>query len=80
MALHHRVGVERHPDPAGLEVRTVSPQQISVVVEKVLPGELAARGVADAEAICGAIAGSLSGLEAGASPDTPEAVFQRLGG
>lgn len=65
---------------AGLEVRTVSPSQMSVVVEKVLPGELVARGVADAEAICGAIARSLSGLEAGAGAETPETVFQRLGG
>lgn len=65
---------------AGLEVRTVSPPQMAVVVEKVLPGELVARGVDDVEAICGAIARSLSGLEAGAGAETPETVFQRLGG
>lgn len=65
---------------AGLEVATVSPRQMSVAVEKVLPGELVARGVDDAEAICAGIVRGLSGLDAGAGAETPEAVFQRLGG
>jgi len=65
---------------AGLDVRSVSPQQMAVVVGKVLPGELTSRGVQDAESICGEIARRVSGLEAGAGVETPESVFQRLGG
>ena len=65
---------------AGLEARTVSPDQMSVVAEKVLPAELNSRGIEDAEGICAAIKRGLDSLDSGAGADTPDAVFKRLGG
>jgi hypothetical protein len=69
---------------AGLEARTVTPEQMKVVVQKVLEGELTARGVENASALCsrfvsdlGAEAANLSAAGAG---ETPDAVFSRLGG
>lgn len=69
---------------SGLEARSVTPAQMKVVAEKVLPGELVARGIDDASHVC---RGMLSGLEAleaesGASgrPEMPDEVFRRLGG
>jgi hypothetical protein len=65
---------------AGLEVGTVSAPQMAVAVEKVLPGELVARGVDDADAVCAAIVRGLSEVKDADAGETPEAVFQRLGG
>lgn len=65
---------------AGLEARSVSPGQMCVTVERVLPAELASRGVADPKAVCDAIAGALHTLRGGAAAETPESVFARLGG
>ncbi len=65
---------------AGLEARTVDSEQMSVVVSKLLAGELESRGVADCQGHCHAIEAKLSGLEVTSSGDTPEAVFERLGG
>jgi len=64
---------------AGLEPRTVTPAQLRVVVEKVLPGELSSRGIDAAADVCARIAKSLEGLGAGTA-DTPETIFARLGG
>lgn len=65
---------------AGLEARGVTPQQMAVVLERVLPGELTTRGVEGGDALCGQIRSGLSTLASGAQVDTPDAVFQRLGG
>lgn len=65
---------------AGLEARTVSPEQMAVVVEKVLPKEITSRGVADAERVCTELGHGLGRLESGAAAETPDAVFKRLGG
>jgi hypothetical protein len=54
---------------AGLEPGSVTPDQMKVVLHKVLAGELTSRGIDDAEALC-----------AGAGGDRPEDIFQRLGG
>jgi hypothetical protein len=63
---------------AGLEPNTVSADQMAVVVEKVLPEELSARGV-DGD-ICSTMLQGLKRLAPGAAPETPDAVFKRLGG
>lgn len=63
---------------AGLEPSSVSPDQMAVVVEKVLPEELTARGVDGA--ICSTLVQGLKRLAPGTSPETPDAVFKRLGG
>jgi hypothetical protein len=65
---------------AGLEARSVTSAQISVAISKVLPGELVARGIEDAEAVCTSIVSGLAALHDEVLGDTPEAIFQRLGG
>lgn len=65
---------------AGLEARAVSAQQMGVVLERVLPAELASRGVEGGDALCARIRSGLSSVASAAAVDTPDAVFQRLGG
>ena len=65
---------------AGLDARTVTAEQLRVVAERVLPGELESRGVRGASDICRDLAAELATLHGAASADTPEAVFERLGG
>ena len=68
---------------SGLDAQTVTSREMLVVLEKVLPTELANRGVEDAGALCGAIAAALE--QAGpslseSSERSPEEVFRRLAG
>lgn len=65
---------------SGLEPRGVTSDQMGVVLERVLPQELGARGVEDGEGVCARIRSALGSLGAGSAGDTPDAVFQRLGG
>jgi hypothetical protein len=65
---------------AGLDPRSVSPDQLGVVVDKLLSAELANRGIEGSEALCDQLRRGLEGLDVGNSCDTPEAVFSRLGG
>ena len=66
---------------AGLEARSVTPDQMTVVVDKVLPGELESRGIEQAAALCQQVAQGLSGVDAGeAAVEAPDEVFRRLGG
>jgi hypothetical protein len=64
---------------AGLDPHTATPQELAVVVEKVLPGELIARGVEGADGLCAALAKQVGAREAGEARETPEAIFARLG-
>jgi len=63
---------------AGLEPSYLTPEQMSVVTEHILPGELRSRGLEDADEICRALASGLKHLEVGVAPDSPEEVFERL--
>jgi hypothetical protein len=65
---------------AGLEARSITPEQMAVVVQRILPSELASRGVETGEEICQAILGGLRGVAIGPVSETPDAVFKRLGG
>lgn len=68
---------------AGLDAKTLTSEQMTVVLEKVLPGELNARGVEQAESICGSLVRdvkSFRGASAGTDESSPEAVFKRIGG
>ena len=65
---------------AGLDPATTTAAQMRVVVQRVLPSELEARGVSDAEDVCKAILESLGSLQDAVSGQSPEAVFARLGG
>lgn len=66
---------------AGLDATTVSPGQMRVVVNKLLPVELRSLRIADVEGHCHAIEGRLARLQKNpAGGDTPERVFERIGG
>ena len=65
---------------AGLEARDVNPEQMAVVVSKLLPQELESRGVGDGDGVCAALGERLAQLETPNAAETPEAVFARLGG
>lgn len=65
---------------AGLDPARTTAAQMRVVVQRVLPGELATRGVSDAEAVCKAIFESLGTIRDSVGAESPEAVFARLGG
>ena len=63
---------------AGLEAGTVTTTQLGVVIDKILPRELEARGID--QAICPRLHAALAGVENAPTPEGPEAVFGRLGG
>jgi hypothetical protein len=65
---------------AGLEAGAVSAEQMAVVLERVLPRELSARGVGDSAAVCARLRGGLAGRSFAAGAETPDEVFRRLGG
>jgi hypothetical protein len=66
---------------AGLEPNSATADQIGVVLDRVLPGELADRGIDAADRVCAGIAKRISEIPAPAEThDSPESVFQRLGG
>lgn len=67
---------------AGLQARSVTPDQMKVVLERMLPTELATRGVEDAEQLCTTLLPDLQSLasELDGAPEAPEDVFRRLGG
>jgi len=65
---------------AGLDSRSVTAEQMAVVVANLLPRELESRGVENADQVCAALAAELATLEASDAAETPEAVFARLGG
>ena len=67
---------------SGLDVRAVTPEQMKVVIERVLPGELLARGVENGGSICTAMAEKLKDQDLGdAKPaQSPDEIFRRLGG
>jgi hypothetical protein len=67
---------------AGVEARSVSPAQLRVVLDKLIPGELRKRGCEEADSVCRDIGVRLASrsFDAPAGGDSPEAVFARLGG
>lgn len=65
---------------AGLEARSVAPQQMAVAVANLLPPELESRGVENGDRICAALGDQLGRLQPSDATETPEAVFARLGG
>ena len=68
---------------AGLEPKDVTSEQLRVLFERVLPGELEMRGVSDAASVCSAVMDDVShspvtGDEPGSA--SVDDVFRRLGG
>ncbi len=64
---------------AGLSAKSVSPQQLTVVVDKLLPRELTARGVANPGRVCDRLRDELDRVDVGALDEAPEALFVRMG-
>jgi len=64
---------------AGLEAANVTPEQLAVVLEKVMPAELADRGIPDGLETCRTLRNELANADLAAAPgDTADAVFRRL--
>jgi hypothetical protein len=66
---------------AGLEPKSLSLDELRVVFEKLMPGELETRGVRDAAAICSAVINDVAESPADAEADrseNPDDVFRRL--
>jgi hypothetical protein len=64
---------------AGLDPHAATPQELAVMVAKVLPAELLNRGIENADSICDALAKRVGAREADETRETPEAIFARLG-
>jgi hypothetical protein len=67
---------------AGLDPRSVTAEQMSVMLVRTMPKELASRGVAQPDSICEGLAAAVKDFH-GAAPravESPEDVFRRLGG
>jgi hypothetical protein len=68
---------------AGLDPRSVTVDQMAVMLEKSLPRELETRGVSGAAELCRGLGTALKGYtvtEPRAAHESPEDVFRRLGG
>ncbi len=68
---------------AGLEPHSVTAEQLKVVFEKLMPGELEKRDVSDAAAVCLAVAEEIARTPVQSGPDAStdlDEVFGRLGG
>ena len=65
---------------AGIDPAAVTPREMIVVLEKILPGELRARGVASPESLCRELATSLATLPREEGAETPDRIFARLAG
>jgi hypothetical protein len=66
---------------SGLSSREVTPDQMAVVLEQVMPRELRVRGIENPESVCEELSQAVKGMkaEAGDSASTsPEDVFRRL--
>ena len=66
---------------AGLDARTVTLEQMQVMLEKVMPNEIRSRGVDDPDGVCTGIVTALkeSDLESDAvEGESPESIFRRL--
>lgn len=66
---------------AGLEPKNLTGDQLQVVFEKVMPGELDSRGVRDVRDVCAAVLADLARAGGAAADDAatnPDAIFRRL--
>jgi len=66
----------------GLDARTVDVDQMAVVLTKVMPGEMRARGIESCDEICEGIVTDLKAQypadAAAPAAESPEAIFRRL--
>ncbi len=64
----------------GLRPETVTPHQLRVVFEKVMPRELELRGVGDPLPVCAAVIEAVKGVAARRISDDLDDAFRRLAG
>ncbi|HXK26355.1 MAG TPA: hypothetical protein VMS55_27075 [Myxococcota bacterium] len=66
---------------AGLEPRSVTVEQMAVMLVRAMPKELRSRGVERADEVCGGLVTAVKGFSGGAIDrvETPEDIFRRLG-
>ncbi|HEB88733.1 MAG TPA: hypothetical protein ENI85_04110 [Deltaproteobacteria bacterium] len=64
---------------SGLDAKALSPEQVRVVIERVLPQHLRDRGIEDVEQVCRILVAHVPRNEDFDSADSPEAIFSRLG-
>ncbi len=64
---------------SGLDAKSLRPEQVRVVIERVLPQHLRDRGITDVEKVCRILDAHVPRDEDLASVDSPEAIFSRLG-
>jgi hypothetical protein len=65
---------------AGFSASAVRAPELRVVLEKLMPNELASRRIADGDAVCREIAQHVEEWRGAAAVDSADAVFARLGG
>ncbi len=66
---------------SGLTAREVTPEQMAVVLQQVMPRELRVRGVENPEAVCEELSQAVKGMKAEGNESagaSPEDVFRRL--
>lgn len=64
---------------SGFDAKSVAPDQLAVVIEKLLPLHLRDRGIEDPERVCRLLVDSISNEPSVDAADSPEAIFARLG-
>ena len=66
---------------AGLDPRSVTVEQMAVMLVRAMPRELGSRGVDRADEICRQLSVAVKGFSDGATArsETPEDIFRRLG-
>ena len=67
---------------AGLDVQNLTVTQLRAVFEKLMPGELEARGVTDAAETCQSVMRDIAGAASAADlkdANSPDEIFKRLG-
>jgi hypothetical protein len=64
---------------AGLEAKSITPAQMRVVLERVLPSELRSRGVRDFDTVCASLLTVVDavGADVVEASDAPEDLFRR---
>jgi hypothetical protein len=68
---------------AGFEPGSVNRVQMKTILEKMMPANLESRGIEGASSLCSEMAGALGSAELGdgaSTAESPEEIFQRLGG
>jgi hypothetical protein len=81
--LEARAAVRIALQESGLEANSITVDQMRVVIDRVLPGELDARGIDDSSSLCGALKQGLKSAGLGdrcTAAGSPDEVFRRLGG